>query len=42
MANALARGAVANGYLTDVWTLPRVAEVIEHLTGVVYHPGNVW
>ena len=29
VANALARGAVANGYLTDVWTLPRVAQVIE-------------
>src|SRR6266571_5286913 len=40
--NALARGAEANGYLTDVWTLPQVAEVIEHVTGVSYHPGNVW
>src|SRR5712691_6980808 len=40
--NALARGALANGYLTDVWTLPRVAEVIEHVTGVSYHPGHVW
>ncbi len=42
VANALARGALANGYLTDVWTLPRVAEVIEHVTGVSYHPGHVW
>jgi len=42
VANALARGAEANGYLTDVWTLPRVAEVIEHVTGVSYHPGWVW
>src|SRR5438128_11292000 len=42
VANALARGATANGYLTDVWTLPRVAEVIEHVTGVSYHPGHVW
>jgi transposase len=40
--DALARGAEANGYLTDVWTLPRVAEVIEHVTGVSYHPGHVW
>src|SRR5882724_1932277 len=40
--NALAEGAEANGYLTDVWTLPRVAEVIEHVTGVAYHPGHVW
>jgi transposase len=39
---ALAKGAEANGYVTDVWTLPRVAEVIERLTGVRYHPGYVW
>ena len=26
--NALVNGAAANGYQTDVWTLPRVAEVI--------------
>ena len=38
----LLRGAEANGYVTDVWTLPRVAEVIERLTGVAYHPGYVW
>ena len=28
--------------MTDVWTLPRVAEVIERITGVAYHPGYVW
>jgi transposase len=39
---ALAKGAEANGYMTDLWTLPRVAEVIERLTGVAYHPGYVW
>jgi len=39
---ALAKGAEAHGYVTDVWTLPRVAEVIERLTGVAYHPGYVW
>ncbi|HET6319393.1 MAG TPA: winged helix-turn-helix domain-containing protein [Chloroflexota bacterium] len=39
---ALTRGAEANGYLTDLWTLPRVAEVIERVTGVSYHPGYVW
>jgi transposase len=38
----LAQGAEANGYVSDVWTLPRVAEVIERLTGVAYHPGYVW
>ena len=39
---ALVHGAAANGYVTDVWTLPRVAEVIEQVTGVSYHPGHVW
>ena len=39
---ALVNGAEANGYLTDLWTLPRVAETIERLTGVSYHPGHVW
>jgi len=39
---ALATGAEANGYVGDLWTLPRVAEVIERVTGVSYHPGHVW
>ena len=39
---ALAKGAEAHGYTTDLWTLPRVAEVIERVTGVSYHPGHVW
>jgi transposase len=39
---ALAKGAEAHGYMSDLWTLPRVAEVIERLSGVAYHPGHVW
>jgi transposase len=39
---ALAKGAEAHGFVSDLWTLPRVAEVIERLTGVAYHPGYVW
>jgi transposase len=39
--NALINGVGANGYSTDAWTAPRVAEVIERLTGVSYHPGHV-
>jgi transposase len=39
---ALTKGAEANGYAADLWTLPRVAEVIERVTGVSYHPGHVW
>jgi transposase len=40
--DALLAGAVANGYYEDVWTLPRVGEVIKQKTGVSYHPGHVW
>jgi transposase len=40
--HALLAGAVAQGFDTDLWTLPRVAEVIWRLTGVSYHPGHVW
>lgn len=39
---ALRHGARAHGFGTDLWTLPRVAMVIERLTGVRYHPGHVW
>src|SRR5215470_11621177 len=35
---ALKKGAEANGYTGDLWTLPRAAEVIEQVTGVSYHP----
>ena len=38
----LAQGAEANGYPNDVWTLQRVAEVIERTTSVQYHPARVW
>lgn len=39
---ALLKGARANGYSTELWTLQRVSEVIARLTGVQYHPGHVW
>ena len=39
---ALEQGALANGYPTDLWTLVRVAEVIETVAGVSFHPGHVW
>jgi transposase len=38
----LLRGARAAGFRTDLWTLRRVAQVIEHHFGVKYHPGHVW
>jgi transposase len=38
----LRKGPGAHGYETQLWTLARVAEVIEKTTGVRYHPGHVW
>jgi transposase len=38
----LLRGAAANGFETDLWTLPRVAGLIKRITGVSYHPAHVW
>jgi transposase len=39
---ALGEGPRAHGFATDLWTLDRVAVVIEAETGVRYHPGHVW
>jgi transposase len=39
---ALRQGPVAHGFGTALWTLPRVAVLIERLTGVRYHPAHVW
>ena len=39
---ALRQGPRAQGFRTNLWTLPRVARVIKQLTGVQYHPGHVW
>lgn len=37
----LKRGPEALGYETNLWTLERVAKLIEHDCGVKYHPGHV-
>ena len=42
MERALKRGPEALGYATSLWTLDRVAELIEQECGVRYHPGHVW
>lgn len=42
VAAALRKGASSHGFSADLWTLPRVAEVIKRMTGVKYHPGHVW
>jgi len=39
---ALRAGPRGHGFSTDLWTLPRVATVIERLTRVRHHPGHVW
>lgn len=42
VADALLAGPASRGYKTDLWTLPRMAALIEELTGVRYHPAHVW
>jgi transposase len=37
----LLRGALVHGYGTDLWTTPRIAEVIERTFGVRYHRDHV-
>jgi transposase len=39
---ALLEGAGAHGFTGELWTLDRIAIVIERLTGVRYHPAWVW
>jgi transposase len=38
----LLKGVTAHGYSGELWTLPRVAELIERRFGVRYHPAHVW
>lgn len=42
IAAAVVAGPQAQGHATAVWTLPRVAQLIEQRTGQRYHPGHVW
>lgn len=39
---ALLRGAQAHGFSSELWTLERVAQVIDRVADVRYHPGHVW
>jgi transposase len=39
---ALLTGPKAHGFTTDMWTLARVADVIEHVTGVRYSATQTW
>jgi transposase len=38
----LLQGPLAHGYTTDLWTLKRIAAVIEKHFGVHYDPSGVW
>jgi len=38
----LAKGPKANGFATEMWTLARVSEVIEQVTGVRYSQAQTW
>ena len=38
----LLRGSLKAGYSTDLWTLKRIAEVIEKHCHIHYHPCPVW
>lgn len=42
LKKALLQGAQAHGFLNDLWTLPRVAQLIHRQSGVRLHPGHVW
>lgn len=42
LVRLLRKGPQAHGYKTDLWTLPRVAEVIGRQFGVHYDPSHVW
>ncbi len=42
LERALKRSPEAYGYDTRLWTLPRVAALIEELFAVSFHPRHVW
>lgn len=41
LVRLLARGAMAHGYRTELWTTQRIADLIEHKLGVSYHRNHV-
>jgi transposase len=42
VGQALFKGASANGFVGELWTLDRIGLVIQRLTGVRHHPAWVW
>lgn len=41
LVKRLLKGARANGFSTDLWTCPRIVELIEHHYGVHYHVDHI-
>lgn len=37
----LLKGAIANGFRTELWTTPRIAQLIKKEFGVRYHPDHI-
>jgi transposase len=37
----LLKGAMANGYSTELWTTARIAELIKHRFGITYHRDHI-
>jgi len=42
LGRELLKGPRAHGFPTELWTLARVAAVIERRFGIAYHPCHVW
>jgi transposase len=42
LGKLLVAGALAQGFATELWTLPRVAQLIESRFGVRYSNGHIW
>jgi transposase len=42
IARLLLRGPAHYGFATQLWTLARIAEVVERHLGVDYHPSQLW
>jgi transposase len=42
LIQALQAGAQAHGFVNDLWTLPRLAQVLVQISGVRVHPGHLW
>jgi len=42
LTQVLLDGAIAQGFATELWTLPRIAKLIEQRFGIRYSKGHIW